>query len=219
MKHLLAIGSWARNILAIIGLITVIIKAGLWTYEKLSLDDTVAIIRPICESYVFDVPDRSSSYSSNQWKSLGVNIFAKDQVVRPRIRISGVFTVSEWGMHSDGLSEQEMDSYLKLLPVGDLQSEFLTPPLPSLPPNTHTTVEMLGIPVSESHCFDPYWADVIPEEGAALHVDPSVTQLRELPRIIVGPFGVLTILCISTFLVLSVFLYWYIKSGRGRVGT
>ena len=154
-----------RDGAAVLGLVVVIGQSGSLIYQLFSFNDVAAFAVPICEEYAFGPTDDISPYFSKDYRLLGISIYATNPVRNARIRFSKVFTVREWGIHSDGLSDAEIESFLSELPTGPLPSEFITPPLPDLPANTKTAVMMIGRqPVEDCGAF----VDVTTTEAAIL---------------------------------------------------
>ena len=170
---------WVKGALALVGLLSLLFQAGSWLYRVVSMQDVVAFVVPICERYVFGPTDEVSLYSSKEWKYVGMRIFALNPVINPRVRFSDVFSVTEWGMYSDGLSDAEVQAFLSKLPIGKLPSEFVTPPLPDLPVETWTTLMMIGQPLTDEYCGKSH-VEMTATQGDIYHAGP-LRFLREPP--------------------------------------
>ena len=172
--------TWVQYTLALVGLLSLLFQTGSWLYRSVSMQDAVAYVVPICEHYVFGpTTDEASFYSSEGWKYVGANIFALNPVINPRVRFSDVFFVTEWGMYSDGLSDAEVQAFLSELPIGELPSEFVTPPLPDLPVETWTTLMMIGRPLANEHCSKSH-VEMTATQGHIYHTVPNRWFVREL---------------------------------------
>ena len=134
------------------GLLSLVALPGQWIYSQLSLNDAAAFVIPICERYVFGSTDDIVVPFEKDYRYIGANIFALKPNISSRLRFSDVFFVEEWGMYSDGLSDNEIQAFLAQLPLEVTPSEFVTPPLPNLAAETRTTLMFLGRALIDEDC-------------------------------------------------------------------
>ncbi len=175
---------WVKDLGLFLALFPWVVAPGVWVYQKLSLSDAIAVAYPVCEY----LPFLSSPNTQFEPGLLGINIYAVKPVRDAQIRFSDIFIVTKWGMYSNGLTETAREEFVTKLPTGELPDNFITPTLPTLPPDSSTTLNAVGfMPPTYEHCFErgSDWFEVIALEGQVYHADPSFRNLREMPSFII----------------------------------
>ena len=175
-----------RNVWVAWGLLSLIAIPGQWVYRAVSLNDAVAIVVPICERYVFGPNDDIVVSLEKDYRYIGANIYAFKPTLNARVRFTDVFSVSEWGMYSDALSDEEIQTYLSQLPTDITPSEFVTPPLPDLAAETETSLVMLGRALIDEDCRELH-VEMSAIPGEIYHAREDIRMLREFPSLLFHP--------------------------------
>ena len=191
------------------------VQGGAWVYQThFSLGDIVIAAIPICERYSFgpnaevansDVDQAVFNQTWKDYKYLGVNIFATRTVSDVRIRFRGIFHVVRWGIVSDGLSDSERNAFLSELPTGrGLSADFITPPLPSLPAESATTVMILVHQVGT--CNDSPIEVTTTTQGEVVHGATNTALINERPSVFIGFPWFFTITLVIPIVMVILFL-------------
>ncbi|MDD9997533.1 MAG: hypothetical protein OXQ89_07275 [Rhodospirillaceae bacterium] len=178
---------WVVDIIHFLALLPWVVGPGIWAYQALSVsDDAVAFGRPICEGYEFIPRD---GVSVNSIRLVGADIFAMEAVRDAQIHFRDVPYIADWGLYSEALSLEARETYLRELPTGELPGDYVTPPLPTLPPESITTLTALVITPEDRQCYvqDLFLVEVITSTGTVFHTNPSFWTVREMPAVIFEP--------------------------------
>ena len=172
--------SFAKDILALSALIGILIVPGQWIYKKISFDDVAGVALPVCERYVF------GSTGSHEHRLLGARVFALETMSNVKVQFSGVDSVIDWGIHSDGIRHSSMEEFESELPRGAIPRRYLTSPLPDLPAGSMTTLMMIGSMANGENCSDST-VEVSSRSGKVYHGRSSFTTVREIPMLFLSP--------------------------------
>ena len=178
---------WVVDIGRFLALLPWVVGPGIWAYQALSVsDDVVAFGRPICERYEFI---RQDGASVNSIRIIGADIFAVEPVRDAQVHFTDVPYIADWGLYSESLSLEARETYLRRLPTGELPGNYVTPPLPTLPPESITTLTALVITPEDRQCYvqDLFLVEVITSTGVVFHTNPSFWTVREMPAIMFQP--------------------------------
>ena len=189
------INTHVRTVALVGWLLLLAVQGGVWVYQTyFSLGDIVIAAIPICERYSFgpnaevDNLDVDQAVFNQNWKDykyVGVNILASRTVSDVRIRFRSIFHVVRWGIVSDGLSDSERKAFLSELPTGrGISADFITPPLPSLPAESATTVTMLVHQIGT--CNDSPIEVTTTTQGEVVHGATNTTLINERPAVFIG---------------------------------
>jgi len=171
-----AAARYIEPVLAIVGGLTLFAAAVTWTTSKIAPSDLTAIVKPICERFTFA---DSVAGVGPDLRMIGVKVFVDRDLSGARLRLRGLRAIAFWGMHSNGLSQPEVRTWLRSLPTGPVGNEVVTPVLPTLPGGTEATLTALATVQGESACApSPDFAEMFGGEGKLYHVDPTILPFR-----------------------------------------
>ena len=189
---------WVADVLRLLAFLPWVVGPGWYVYQALSLPDAVAFGRPVCERYIFIA-------GTDSVRLLGMEIYTIEPTQGAQIRFLDMPHVVDWGLYSDGLTLEDQEAFLMRLPTDELPEVYMTPPLPTLPSESTTTLTAVGV-ADDRRCRDrnPDWAEAITSTGTVYHADPSFVTVREIPSFMLQPLILVAGLYVVLFMVVVI---------------